>query len=78
VRYAPAACAECGQPVVVDDEADEARLVCMDCLLKDAPPLEPRPPLGPHPFLHTEHCADCLAFAPYRRKYDAKPWNGSW
>jgi hypothetical protein len=32
---------------------------------------------GPHPFVHTEHCAVCLGDGP-RRKYDARPWNSSW
>lgn len=72
-------CDECGQLVVADPSpaADEV-LVCMDCLLRDTPPLEKSMDdrLVPHPFVHAEHCAECLSSAPYRGKYDAKPWNG--
>jgi hypothetical protein len=77
VRYAAALCSECGQPVVDGvDKTEPAVLVCMDCLLKDSPPLES--PLEPHPFMHAEHCAECATFNPWPRRVDPPTWHGSW
>jgi NMD protein affecting ribosome stability and mRNA decay len=75
-RHRPAFCAECGQPVVVDGEDDGARLVCMDCLLKDVPPTTST--FEPHPFMHPEHCAECATFNPHPRRFDPPTWSGSW
>ena len=73
-RHAPAFCSACGQSVV-DGGGEPAVLVCMDCLLKDSPPLQSR--IEPHPFVHAEHCAECATFNPWPRRCDPPTWHGS-
>ena len=51
------------------------KVTCRDCLNVARAESIDQP--GPHPFIHTEHCSDCLSFGPRRRR-DSKGWDGSW
>jgi hypothetical protein len=64
---APDVCAQCGQPVI-DNQREPAVLICLDCLVKDAPPSGL---IEVHPDNDPMHCPTCFDAA------SARGWNGS-
>jgi hypothetical protein len=74
-RWAIALDQQYGEAVVHQREPEPIVLVCMECLLTNAPPASERHH-EPHPFVHPEHCGDCATFNPHPRQFDPLPWTG--